>query len=136
MAVAQMERPTETQLNELYWNTDRTVDEIVDEMGIGKNTLYASIDPLPTTAECPTCGGTLAFSNRTDRANSLGTCESCGTEAVVAEDAIAGRRRPRALMERVRSEFPGIEPEKAAAIGGVAALGLMLGAAAARGLRN
>jgi hypothetical protein len=131
------------KLNDLYWTSSRTVDEIVEELGVGRNTLYASVRPLPAGEICRTCGNQIVFTNRTGRASGLGICEGCGLETAVGDAASLpdapvseGRQyRPRRL-EQWREEVASVAPQRAALIGGAAALGIIVGAVAARTIRG
>ncbi|MEX2582937.1 MAG: hypothetical protein WD766_06675 [Gemmatimonadota bacterium] len=135
----------ENRLNELYWNSSRTIDEIVDELGVGRNTLYSSIEPLRTEISCPTCAGVVVFTNRTNRASGNGACFSCGIETIVPEGSPSEARsnggRPgemdgSGVFGRWRDDLDSVAPERAVLIGGAAALGLILGAVAVKTLRH
>jgi len=60
--------------HELYWNSDRSVNSIADELGLSKGGLYQYILPLPTAGECPRCGAGVGFFNRTARDRNEPTC--------------------------------------------------------------
>lgn len=141
---------TET-INELYWNSDHTVDDIVNELGIGRNTLYSSVQPQPAGASCPDCGTRLVFTNRSNRNHDLATCRDCGIEVDLAEGqpgAEIDRAEPEAVSHghhgdehevgwsRWRNDLAGVAPERVAMIGGAAVLGVMFGAVAARAVRE
>lgn len=143
-------------INELYWNSDRTVDEIVDDLGIGRNTLYSAVRPQPAGANCPDCGERLVFTNRSNRSSATATCRGCGLEAdlSVRREGEAAQelpmeadfhrhdhRAPEPYPEeggwtRWRHELAAVAPERAAMIGGAAALGVVVGAVAARAMRE
>jgi hypothetical protein len=144
-------------LNELYWSSTQTIDEIVDELGVGRGTLYASIRPLDAGGTCAACQGTLVFLNRTGRAAGTGSCEECGMEATIqvqgasADELGRGPTRSRASRgdprvihgyddrgrwDRWRQDLGAVAPERAALIGGAAAIGVVVGAAAIRALRH
>jgi len=138
--------PTRQQLNQLYWSSSQTIDEILADLGIGRNTLYSLLDPLPAGLDCPTCVDYMVFTNRTNRASGTAICVVCGIEGTVAEPV----DQPRSRLEeagdgleaangrnpRWRDELGSVAPERAALIGGAAALGVVVGAAAARALRH
>jgi len=138
--------PTRHQLNQLYWSSSQTIDEILDEMGIGRNTLYTLLDPAPAGLDCPTCVDYMVFTNRTNRASGTAVCLVCGIEGTVAEPAGQPRSRGESAGDgpegvhgregRWRDELGSVATERAALIGGAAALGLVVGAAAARALRH
>lgn len=136
----------ESRLNQLYWNSGRTIDEIVEDLGVSRNLLYSSIDPIPAGSLCPMCTGMLVFTNRTSRASGSGTCESCGMESEVAEppgeaetDSMGsapsmngnGRR-----LDRLQDELAGVDTRRAAMIGGAAAAGVLVGTLFIRTLRS
>ncbi len=137
------------KVNELYWNSERTVDEIVDELGIGRNTLYSAVRPQPTGASCPDCGEGLVFTNRSNRTSSTATCSGCDREVDLSErpeeegESLSPRldshRHDRAPdgrgWSRWRQDLAAVAPERAAMIGGAAALGVVVGAVAARAMR-
>lgn len=100
------------QINRLYWETDRSVADIADDLGVSRRSLYDSIEPRPTGAPCPECGDALVFRNRTAVDNLEAECQECGrsVELDEAESATGpgdlgqetvagqiGRARPRAV---------------------------------------
>ena len=138
-------------INELYWNSDHTVDEIVSELGIGRNTLYSSVEPQPAGASCPDCGTRLVYTNRSNRSSEMATCRDCETDVDLAErEPDAEIERPESGRELAghgvgdsdggwsgwRSELASVPAERVAMIGGAAALGVVFGAAAARAVRE
>jgi hypothetical protein len=142
---------TDARLNELYWSSGYTIDEILNELGIARNTLYASIEPLGTGRSCVPCGAELVFTNRTSRAAGSEVCLHCGAERVSEPagawaDASMAAHAPAVATGngadsegrwiRLRGELGAVAPERAALIGGAAALGLMVGAAATRAWRD
>lgn len=145
------------QANHLYWSSDRTVDEIMGDLGIGKRALYGSIRPIAAGASCSICGGAMVFPNRSSRDAGRASCESCGNEAhadaggsveVPLEhdhDHWSGSSRHHHFNEmeqlpgmwsRWREDLSGVEPQRAALVAGGAALGVMVGAVAARAVRE
>lgn len=131
------------KLNDLYWTSSRTVDEIVEELGVGRNTLYASVRPMPAGEICRTCGNQIVFTNRTSRASGLGVCEGCGLETNVggetseSETVTNGSGATRsARWHQWRDEVASVSPERAALIGGAAALGIIVGTVAVKALRH
>ncbi len=69
------------QANELYWRSERSVNQIVDEMELSKSRLYALIQPLPAGRSCPGCGEGLVFPHRTAMEKGFLSCPACGFEA-------------------------------------------------------
>ena len=66
--------------NQLYWESDDSVNEIADRLDLSKGALYGLVEPLATDEPCPECGATLEFSNRTARDKGMVVCPSCGME--------------------------------------------------------
>ncbi len=77
------------EANRLYWESELSVNNIADELGLSKGTLYGLVRPLPTGEPCPECGSELVFENRTARDRGLGTCPACGAEADAEEAVVA-----------------------------------------------
>lgn len=127
------------RLNDLYWSSQNTIDEILEEVGIGRNTLYASIDPFPAGLACPTCESVLVYRNRMNRAAGTLYCLTCEMETAVPEESETGASvsagEAMGRSDRWRSELSQVAPRRAALIGGAAAAGVVAGAAAARTLR-
>lgn len=142
MATQTVDRPTDERLNDLYWNSSKTVDEIVNEMGVGRNTLYGAVRPMSAEARCATCGGDLEYTNRTDRAASVATCASCGIEATLSppEDSRTGKGRANRFDSHALGDtwdrFSSGERSRVAVLGGAAAIGAMFGAVAIRSMRS
>ena len=66
--------------NELYWGSDRSVNDLADDLDLSKGALYSLIRPLSAAVDCPECGGEMSYANRTARDRGLVTCEACGLE--------------------------------------------------------
>jgi hypothetical protein len=77
--------PLTQRANALYWESDRSVNQIADEMDLSKGMLYGLIRPLPAALPCPRCATGLEYANRTARERGLLSCPSCGLEAEDAE---------------------------------------------------
>jgi hypothetical protein len=130
--------------NELYWSSDRTVDEITRELEMGRSTLYGAVRPIDAGVACAECGEPMVFTNRSNREAGTATCPACTAEAQVTRDAAGDgeSRSPEPLGEpaspwsRWRGELAAISPQRAAMVGGAAALGAMVGAAATRMIRG
>jgi hypothetical protein len=144
--------------NQLYWQSDKTVDEILGELSISRSALYSAVRPVPAGASCQACGERLVYTNRTNRAHETAYCPACGTsteldgvvEFVAAEpESEAGQplgagmgsasfvhAEQERAWERWRHDLAAVPPERAALIGGAAALGVVVGAVAARAVRD
>jgi hypothetical protein len=71
--------------NELYWGSDRSVNQIADDLGLSKGALYGMIRPLAAGMGCPECGAEVAHPNRTARERGLVHCAACGWSGTEAE---------------------------------------------------
>ena len=74
---------TEDQIreaNELYWESETSVNRIADRLGLSKGSLYAAIEPLASESICPLCSAPLVYNNRTALEKGQLQCSSCGTE--------------------------------------------------------
>jgi len=75
--------------NELYWGSDRSVNQIAEELDLSKGALYGMIRPLAAASACPECGTEVVHANRTAKERRLVDCPACewnGTE----DEAVAG----------------------------------------------
>lgn len=93
---ASQERALEDRANELYWNSDASVNQIADDLDLSKGALYGLIRALPARQPCPTCGQEMEFANRTAREKGYVTCPACETEKEIdpGEDTEATTPRP------------------------------------------
>jgi hypothetical protein len=133
------------RVNRMYWESDSTVGAIGDELGVSRSALYASVRPLPARDMCPECGEQMVYTNRTSRAAGASVCQACEEEGParvpVGSTGEGGARGEDAADElagwdRWREDLRAVPPQRAAMIGGAAALGLVLGAVAARTIRD
>lgn len=140
-------RASDEHINDLYWNSSRTIDDILGELRIGRETLYDTLQGMPAGVICLTCTTEAVFANRTDRASGTAVCLTCGVERMISDRESASapsnqrhdaddRGHRGASWSRWREELAGVVPERAALIGGAAALGVMMGAAAARAYKE
>jgi hypothetical protein len=70
----------EAKAHELYWDSDESVNQIAEDLGLSKGSLYSIIRPLPAGLGCPECGEELLYPNRTARERGMVGCPSCGFE--------------------------------------------------------
>jgi hypothetical protein len=70
----------EARANQLYWESDKSVNQIADEMELSKGMLYGMIQPLAAGMPCPRCSSDMEYANRTARERGLITCSSCSLE--------------------------------------------------------
>lgn len=143
------------EANHLYWHSDRTVDEIVTDLGIPRSTLYTEIHAISAGTSCPQCGNRMLFTNRSNRSANRAVCGVCGTQALKpastelevpieeAPDVWQSPERNRAQEDEVtdrlsrwREDLAAVAPQRAAMVGGAAAAGVLVGAAAARAVRG
>jgi len=68
------------EANRLYWESDESVNQIGEKLGLSKGVLYGLIDPLPAGLPCPGCGDEMVFPNRTARDKGFLACPECGKE--------------------------------------------------------
>lgn len=78
--------PREPRANELYWESDESVNQIADDLELSKGTLYGMIHPRKAGLPCPECRAGMVFANRTARDKGLLNCPECGLEE--DEDAV------------------------------------------------
>ncbi len=63
--------------NELYWSSERSVNQIAADLDLSKGALYAMIEPLATGCACPLCGSEVVYLNRTAQERDLLDCPTC-----------------------------------------------------------
>ena len=114
----------DARANELYWESDRSVNQIADEMELSKGMLYGMIRPLAAGVACPRCSSDMEYANRTARERGLVTCPACSLEveqaSVIASEpdpiaATASRPEPatnpwHALARRSAPRIDGRNP--------------------------
>jgi len=66
--------------NRLYWESEESVNQIGETLGLSKGVLYGLISPLPAGLPCPGCGDEMVFPNRTAREKGFLECPECGME--------------------------------------------------------
>jgi hypothetical protein len=80
MQSEQRQDSPETRANALYWESEKSVNQIADELELSKGMLYGMIRPLRAELPCPGCASDMEYTNRTARERGLLTCPSCGRE--------------------------------------------------------
>jgi endogenous inhibitor of DNA gyrase (YacG/DUF329 family) len=83
--------------NELYWGSDRSVNQIAEDLDLSKGALYGMIRPLAAALGCPGCGTEVVHSNRTARERRLVDCPACGWDG--AEDETLPHFPPPAVAD-------------------------------------
>ncbi len=71
--------------NELYWGSDRSVNQIAEDLDLSKGALYAMIVPEPAGMGCPMCGEEVAYSNRTAKERGRLDCPTCEWDGTAGE---------------------------------------------------
>jgi hypothetical protein len=71
--------------NELYWGSDRSVNQIAEDLDLSKGALYGMIRPLAAALGCPECGAEVVHPNRTAKERGLVDCPSCGWDGTEDE---------------------------------------------------
>jgi predicted RNA-binding Zn-ribbon protein involved in translation (DUF1610 family) len=78
--------------NELYWGSERSVNQIADDLDLSKGALYAMIEPLATGLGCPLCGSEVAYPNRTAKERDRLDCPTCDWDG--SADETTGYEEP------------------------------------------
>lgn len=131
--------------NRLYWHSRDSVDALAGRLGMSRHAFYQSIRPEDAGRACATCGDRLEFANRTARQTGRARCAACGAAEHVArapaaqvlvEDVVPALP-PVPVARRVsfrgwnlarwRRELAAVPRERAAMVGGAAALGVAAG---------
>ena len=73
--------------NELYWGSDRSVNQIAEDLDLSKGALYGMIRPLPAAMGCPLCATEVVHPNRTAMERGLVDCPSCGWQGTEEDTA-------------------------------------------------
>jgi predicted RNA-binding Zn-ribbon protein involved in translation (DUF1610 family) len=84
--------------NKLYWGSDRSVNQIADELDLSKGALYEMIRPRSAGLGCPLCGAEVVHPNRTAKERARVDCAACGwdgteDEAMPLKGSARGPRR-------------------------------------------
>lgn len=79
--------------NDLYWGSDRSVNQIADDLDLSKGALYTIIEPLAAGLGCPMCAAQVVYPNRTAKERSLVDCPSCEWDGSAAEAVAEARAR-------------------------------------------
>jgi len=63
--------------NDLYWHSDRSVNQIAEDLDLSKGALYGILEPEPVGLGCPLCGDEVGWANRTAKDRESLTCPTC-----------------------------------------------------------
>ena len=77
------ENSSAIEANRLYWQTDRSVGDIAETLGVSRRALYELIQPEDSGTKCGQCGGPMTYVNRSARSNGMAKCRDCGAESAV-----------------------------------------------------
>ncbi|HEX6559329.1 MAG TPA: hypothetical protein VF021_07695 [Longimicrobiales bacterium] len=75
-----------TEVNRLYWETEQSVAEISNQLGVSRRALYEVIEPMPSGMQCSRCRAELYYSNRSAKAAGVARCLICGNEKELDAD--------------------------------------------------
>lgn len=75
-----------TEVNRLYWETEKSVAEIANQMSVSRRALYELIEPMPSGMKCSRCNAELYYSNRSAKAAGIARCLICGNEKELDAD--------------------------------------------------
>jgi hypothetical protein len=73
------------RVNQLYWDSGRSVNQIADKLDLSKGALYGVIRPQPSGLGCPLCGAEVGYSNRTAKERGSLECPTCAWDGNVDE---------------------------------------------------
>lgn len=76
------------EANRLYWDSESSVGEIANKLGVSRRALYDVIEPMAAGRDCSECGAELYFSNRSARASNTARCLMCGHQGA-ADDEVS-----------------------------------------------
>lgn len=123
------------EANRLYWQTNRSVADIAEELSVSRRALYELITPESAEMQCGSCGGDVVYSNRSAKSSHTGRCNQCGTECDTINDVTDMSETltpyaagwPRVIHRQGAEDVKG----RAMQLGGVAIAGAAVGAIAA-----
>jgi hypothetical protein len=131
MTGSDIDRETADMANELYWNSDRSVNKIADEMDLSKGTLYGMILPWQSGLSCPACTQEVVYANRTMKEKGQVSCPSCGWEGSEDDTAVEGAGGSVTVPVSGEDDVPAPPPSRwADSTNRTIAGGALLGAAA------
>lgn len=110
------------EANRLYWETETSVAEIAQQLELSRRALYDSVDPLPTSSTCASCGSPLVFENRSARNAGIETCPNCDADDYAAT--------PAAMPATIVASRDEPDAQRAIRVGGAALAGAAIGALA------
>lgn len=92
--------------NELYWESDRSVNQIADDLELSKGALYGIIEPQASGLGCPLCGDEVVYSNRTAKEREMLDCPTCDWDGDPEETTTYRESAYRSPSERTDVDLP------------------------------
>lgn len=143
MTPPEADTAAQDRVNRLYWESDETVADVAKQLEMSQSTLYAAVEPRPAGVVCSRCGAPTHYLNRSGRAAGEAVCSACGATTTAEEQPaqpVSTVDAPSAgateKLRRFKEDLSAVPPERAALIGGAAALGVAVGAAAVKAARK
>lgn len=90
--------------NELYWQSDQSVNQIAEELDLSKGALYGIIRPDPSGLGCPLCGAEVGYANRTAKERGNLECGTCAWDGSADETTSYVERADPGPASRNRKE--------------------------------
>ena len=120
------------EVNRRYWESESSVSDIAEELGVSRRALYSALQPEPAGASCTDCGGELVFVNRSARTGGIAQCSVCAAEQAVDTNSEVGTAEGTGLFGRVDAlQLGSLLDGRGRAIATGAFAGLLTGAAVA-----
>jgi hypothetical protein len=128
-----VEQQTAEEINRLYWDTDESVGEISNKLGLSRRALYEVVQPLQADLQCTSCGADMVYTNRSAKAAGVARCQDCGRQTELDPDishedvgTIPGREEPQTFVDEYAPDLR----NRAVTIAGYALAGAFVGALA------
>lgn len=111
MHASEVTREVVDRANELYWGSDRSVNQIAEDLELSKGALYGIIEPTASGLGCPLCGDEVVYANRTAKEKGMLDCPTCDwdgspDETVDASDESGSAGSNGAVPERHSADTP------------------------------
>lgn len=103
--------------NELYWESDRSVNQIADDLELSKGALYGIIEPEPSGLGCPLCGDEVVYSNRTAKEREMLDCPTCDWDGNPEEATAYDESAYRSPSERTGVDIPSSDDDTTRPVG-------------------
>lgn len=96
--------------NDLYWGSDRSVNQIADDLELSKSALYGIIEPETSGLGCPLCGDEVVYSNRTAKDKDMLDCPTCDWDGAPDETVATPEPTPPANANGASAAQAGTVP--------------------------